>query len=320
MWRAHDAADDGVTVHERTEQRAPSRLPQPSEGAESVDEMSARTPPLQPAALDEVASEQPSQSTPGAEWGGVADGEDGGTTLYDLGVRLGQGSIDAREIAARQLIAEGSPESIALYLTVLQAETDLNAVERLVRTLQGLDNPAAWSALTSFLTNSQNHVILSETQNALGRISSDESVIALIEMVQTDLNDWQLQNVFTALSRTRTEAAVAPMLEAALATTDDQYLEIAAAVLSAIGTPEAIYGLAELIEERGVTNTTNPLSDALAQTRSKAALPALVMLFTTSTNPLVKNASAQALANAQQQLGGIGLDALLRMYSGRQGQ
>lgn len=304
-WRSHEATDDRDAASERADQLLSTRIPPQAVGGVSNDEESTSAAPSQPAALKTVATHQ---LLPGSA-------EDKSANLEDLAARLSRGSVEDRETAARALIADGSPESVAQYLAVLQAEPDLYAVERLVRTLQGLDNPAAWSALAPFLTNSQNHVILSETQNALARIGSEESVIALLAMLQTDLNDWQLQNVLAALARTRTEAAVAPMLEAALATTDDHYLEVVAPVLSAIGTPEAIFGLAQLIEVRGFTNPINPLSDALAQTRSYAAIPALMTLLTTSPNALVKNASAQALAYAQQQLGGIGLDALLRMYS-----
>jgi HEAT repeat protein len=235
--------------------------------------------------------------------------------LNVLLAQLKSGPIEKREEAARGLIANGSPEAIAPFLAALQADSDLLAVERLARSFQGLDDPAAWSALVPFLTNSQNHVILTEAENALGRIANPESVNALLAMLQADLNEWQRGNVLTALSRIHTSASVDPILEVALASSDDRFLEVAASVLSSIGTPEAIYGLADIIQTRGVTNSINPLSDALAQTRSKTALPALVTLFTTATNPVVKNASARALADAQQQLGGIGLDALIRMYS-----
>lgn len=308
---------------ERGGQLSPSGPPIPFVAKESKSEEKARDHASPPRINGEVLDDHSSPTLHDDAGAGHALYNDGERNrLADLADQFRRGSLEAKEAVAREMILDGSSEVVAIFLEELQSESDLNIVERLVRTLQGLENHAAWSGLAPFLTNSQNHVILAEAQNALGRISSQDSVTALLALLESELSDWQRANVLTALAQTRNAAAVSLMLEAALSTTDDHYLEVAASALSAIGTPEAIYGLAQLIEERGVTNASNPLSSALAQTRSKTALPALVTLFTTSANPLVKNATARALADAQQQLGGIGFDALLQRYASpeRQGK
>jgi HEAT repeat protein len=175
-------------------------------------------------------------------------------------------------------------KKLSNFLEELSNEKDLNLVDSRARELQTINEPGLWPPLVDFILKSQNYVIVSQVQNALGRISSLDSVKALFMIIDDPATEyWQKSNALSVISlgqnpdttellysytskisgnrlnKEYTEGTISP----------DSILESIAGTLVRIGDGESLITLAKIIDEKDIKDMEDNIVQIFINNQSK---------------------------------------------------
>ncbi len=206
--------------------------------------------------------------------------------------------VAERELAARALAANGSPEAVRVLLEQLLAEASPDVRDRLARTLQLLEDSAAAPTLIAVLGETVDHPRLQmHISDALGRIADEAAAQLIVDTVHSDDVDADhRRHLLQTMAGMSNTSAIPVLAMIAWEDPDPDCRDFAAIALGSMGEQDAVDSLAMAIEGSGQTNLTCLLVQSLGAVDNKESIGRMIQLFQASSNPAVKYAAATALS------------------------
>ena len=254
----------------------------------------ARAPNVSPAhaevtsAWSEVAQPTPPTETPAEIWARMMASE----THEDMA-----------DVAAA-LAQSGDREKLLTLFAAIESTEDAEDRDTLSRSLQALHNPEFGPDLLEFLTrNVKDVMIADQARDALARNIAPSDIALLGQAIPADTEEDPLLRSYLVqtIARINSFDAVDALAELCWDTPHEDVHTAAAQALGSIGTPEAVNALIAFIEHLGLEDINSPIAQSLMNSANKDARQLLQEEFLTSTNPVIRHATATALAHLQNQ-------------------
>lgn len=198
---------------------------------------------------------------------------------------------------AVRVAAEGKRhEILELFTAIENASPEYQDI--LARGLQALHASDIGPDLLAFLVrNAENNVVAVQARDALARTVAPEYIEQVSQAVPSAPEQEILRAyLIQALSQISNPAAVDSLMDLCALSKDPDISAAGARALGSIGTPEAVTSLVVLIQDRGLEDLNDPLSQALMSAANKDSRMLLQDEFLHATNPVVRYATAYALA------------------------
>jgi len=212
-------------------------------------------------------------------------------------------SVDDLEVQATRLAESGHIDAVKKILSQIESSAGAKR-DAFIRSLQAVKSPEAFSLLIGTLKVSLSDVQMAEQlKSTISKIAQPIHIWEINQQIpSSNSGDNHLRDsMLEILAHIQNTSAIQALAELSILSKDESVVRSALMSLSSMGDPEAVLSLIGVIENRGVIDLESPYAQALMSAANKDARLLLFEESVRTDNPVIRYATAHALALLEQQ-------------------